>query len=585
MRGEIELRLKSIISEINTSEQPIILFIDEAHTIVASNGSQGDQGDIANLIKPELARGTLRTIAATTWSEYKRYIEKDAALSRRFQTVKVEEPNINTSIDILQALIPSLERHHGVSIMQTAIESAVKLSSRYIQGRQLPDKAISVLDTACARAVSSVSIPVQERIQLLEIQRLAESRIIGWQREVERTGVGVEGLAAAQHELTEVRVKLGVNGAATPDIEYSNQPDRSSDIWVEADHVASVVADWTGVPSQKMRIDQSLLVAQLESVIAQRVVGQSTATNLICNRLRAYTAKLEDPARPIGVFLLTGPSGVGKTETAHAIAEAFFGKSGITVVNMSEYQESHTVSKLKGAPAGYVGYGQGGVLTESIRRQPYGLLLLDEVEKAHPDVLDMFLQVFDKGYMEDSEGATIDFKNTLVLMTSNIGTNILTQSGEEVEETRDGVSILTKKLEQELLLHFKPAFIGRAQIVPYFMLTPSNLLRIVEMKLKVISDRFMGTYFADIVFCPTVCKGLVDKCTAQTIGARWLDQYISEHLLSRISLVVLERLAAGERVRSIEVSMGDDGSISVEMLPAAVSIENKLEEMEAYTTI
>jgi len=576
MRGEIELRLKSIISDINTSVQPIILFIDEAHTIVGANGGQSDQSDIANLIKPELARGTLRTIAATTWSEYKRYFEKDAALSRRFQTVKVEEASVAVSMDILQALIPSLEKHHGVSIMQTAVESAVKLSARYIQGRQLPDKAISVLDTACARAVSSMSIPAQERMQLLALQSLYESKVGGWQREVERTGIGIEGLTAAQQELTELRVKLNVGPNEASSFESNIYSDGKTDIYVSANDIASVVADWTGVPSQKMRVNQSLLVAQLERVIAQRVVGQSTATNLICNRLRAYTAKLEDPSRPIGVFLLTGPSGVGKTETAHAIAEAFFGKSGITVVNMSEYQESHTVSKLKGAPAGYVGYGQGGVLTESIRRQPYGLLLLDEVEKAHPDVLDMFLQVFDKGFMEDSEGTVIDFKNILVLMTSNVGTDLLTISEDSIDKTQDGISEFNKKLEEELLPHFKPAFLGRAQIVPYFMLEKSDLLKIVEMKLKTISDRFMTTYFAELKFSSDVYISLVNKCAAQTIGARWLDQYISEHLLSRISLVVLEKLATGERVRGLEVTLDGSEGILVDM----TSVESKGEEAE-----
>lgn len=572
MRGEIEQRLKSIIKEITSAEQPVILFIDEAHTIVASGGGAGEQGDIANLIKPELARGSLRTIAATTWAEYKRYFEKDAALSRRFQTVKVEEATVEVSIDILQALIPTLEKHHGVSIMQTAIDAAVRLSSRYIQSRQLPDKAISVLDTACSRAVSALSRPAQEKIRLDAYSDLLRCRVDGWNREIDRTGKGEEGLVRAHQELQNNNDRLSELASIARNTDDESSSSKNNVINVDSEDVASVIADWTGVPSQKMLIDQFLLVSQLESIISQRVVGQLDATHLICNRLRAYTAKLEDPTRPIGVFLLTGPSGVGKTETAHAIADAFFGKAGITVVNMSEYQESHTVSKLKGAPAGYVGYGQGGVLTESIRRQPYGLLLLDEVEKAHPDVLDLFLQVFDKGFMEDSEGTIVDFKNVLVLMTSNAGTEILTEILPKEKESERFSPEVQEKLEAQLLKYFKPAFIGRSQVVPYFSLGQTDLRKIVEIKLKAIADRFNATYRAELIFDSSIYTNLVEKCSAQTIGARWLDQYISEHLLSRISTIVLEKLSVAERVQSVTAYFDDDNRIRVEMADSHVSL-------------
>ncbi len=567
MRGEIESRLKGIISEVAASEVPVILFIDEAHTIVAGAAGQGEQSDIANLIKPELARGTLRTIAATTWAEYKRFFEKDAALSRRFQTVRVAEPSVPASEDILQGLVPILQKHHGVYIMQSAVEAAVRLSSRYMQDRQLPDKAISVLDTACARAVAALTGPANQEVNLSQRTELLSGRLRALQREHDWTGAGEDEITSVQNELAQVKAQLESTSVgateATNVVVTENTPSQVPAVRVASEDVASVIADWTGVPSQKMLSDQYSMVSELEKTLALRVVGQRDAVRIICDRVRAYTAKLEDPSRPIGVFMLAGPSGVGKTETAHALAEGFFGKGGITVINMSEYQEAHTVSKLKGAPPGYVGYGQGGVLTEAIRRRPYGLLLLDEVEKAHPDVLDLFLQVFDKGFMEDSEGIVVDFKNTLVILTSNAGTELLESIDTTVARSPEEQEAFLEKLQQALLEHFKPAFLGRTQVVPYYTLSKPELRCIVKMKLDAIRRRFEASYRANLIFDDAVLDSIVAHCASQAIGARWIDQYISENILSRLSTYVLDRLALGQAVTTASVVLSD-GRIHIE---------------------
>lgn len=575
MRGEIESRIKAIIAEIATAEHPVILFIDEAHMLVAGGAGQAEQGDIANLIKPELARGTLRTIAATTWAEYKRYFEKDAALSRRFQTVRVGEPSIEVAEDILHGLVPLLQKHHGVYVMQSAVEAAVRLSSRYIQSRQLPDKAISVLDTACARAVAALTGPANEDVRLTQRADLLSDRLVALRREQAWMGSGDETIATVESDLNAILAQLAaMSESARADAELVGKGDNPQPeqpmpaVRVGSEDVASVIADWTGVPSQKMLLDQYTLAARLEEALAQRVVGQSAAAHILCDRVRAYTAKLEDPSRPIGVFMLTGPSGVGKTETAHALAEAFFGQVGMTVVNMSEYQEAHTVSKLKGAPAGYVGYGQGGVLTEAIRRQPYGLLLLDEVEKAHPDVLDLFLQVFDKGFMEDSEGIVVDFKNTLVLMTSNAGSELLESFGNPALHSADELAALMPLLQQQLLQHFKPAFLGRTQVVPYFTLTEAELRCIVTMKLDAVAKRFEEAYHVALEFDEAVLDLVVKHCVSQTIGARWVEQYISENILSRLASYVLGCLSCGQAVAALRVAVRPEGGLVVEPLEA-----------------
>ena len=569
MRGEVESRIKSIISEVNASVVPIVLFIDEAHTLVAGGSSSGEQNDIANLIKPELARGTLRTIAATTWTEYKRYFEKDAALTRRFQTVRVLEPTQTVAVDILQALVPSLQKHHGVYITQSAVDAAVRLSTRYIQGRQLPDKAISVLDTACARRVSGMSGASTERLRLLTRKNLLSERLTACERELNWPGSSVE---------IRDKVKIDLEGTTDALSKLNDSKDTQSThglqcaslnektVFVAEDDVASVIADWSGVPSTKMLSDQYAMVTRLEEHLSRRIVGQTDAIRIISNKLRAYTAKLEDPSRPIGVFLLTGPSGVGKTETAHAISETFFGTSDITVVNMSEYQESHTVSKLKGAPAGYVGYGQGGVLTEAIRRQPYGLLLLDEVEKAHSDVLDLFLQIFDKGFIEDSEGVLIDFKNILILMTSNACTEILAAEPSNSTEPREPMTTIESKINAQLLNYFKPEFIGRAQVVPYFGLNEDELMVVTRLKVDAIIQRFYNTYHANLYIQDAVYEHMVSKCVAQTIGARWLEHYISEQILSKVSAYVLGKLASQSKVGDINLVLLGDQHISVSEL-------------------
>lgn len=585
MRGEIESRIKAIIAEIATAEQPVILFIDEAHTLVTSAAGQAEQSDVANLIKPELARGTLRTIAATTWAEYKRYFEKDAALSRRFQTVRVGEPSAAVTVDILHGLVPVLQKHHGVYVMQSAVEAAVRLSSRYIQDRQLPDKAISVLDTACARAVASLTGPINEEVGLRQRVELLTVRLVALQNELIWTGLGADVIAAVQLELNAIQARLAdasIVSLSSSDtlVQASNCQINESltalpypPVRVGSEEVASVIADWTGVPSQKMLQDQFGLAARLEETLAHRVVGQKAAVHIICDRVRAYSAKLEDPSRPIGVFMLTGPSGVGKTETAHALAEAFFGKVGITIVNMSEYQEAHTVSKLKGAPAGYVGYGQGGILTEAIRRQPYGLLLLDEVEKAHPDVLDLFLQVFDKGFMEDSEGIVVDFKNTLVLMTSNAGSELLESIGNSEEISVQDVIGLMPLLQQQLLRHFKPAFLGRTQVVPYFTLGETELRCIVKIKMHALCQRFQDSYREVLEFDNKVIDAVVAHCASRTIGARWIDQYISENILSRLSSYVLDCLSLGKSVPAVRIATCHHGSIFVEPIGVPVKID------------
>ncbi|HUG22185.1 AAA family ATPase [Piscinibacter sp.] len=543
MQGELESRLRALISEVATSQQRIVLFIDEAHLLVGTNATGGENNVIASLIKPELARGTLTTIAATTWSEYKRFFEKDAALTRRFQVVRVPEPTIEQAEEILQALVGALQKHHGVRVLQSAIDAAVQLSSRYLHQRQLPDKAISLLDTACAKAQASMSAPLLADLATEQRRSYLASRIGALERDAADGHESEVDISALREELA----KIDACPRAAEDAVHDAVP------CVSGEQVGAVVTAWTGIPAHKIRRSQHHVAVGLEGLLRERVMGQDTAVRRICDRVRAYVAKLEDPGRPIGVFMLVGPSGVGKTETAHALAEAFFGESAITVINMSEYQEAHTVSKLKGAPAGYVGYGQGGVLTEAIRKRPYGLLLLDEVEKAHPDVVDLFLQVFDKGYMEDSEGVPVDFRNTMVLLTSNVGADVL--QGELLDAHPVD---LESRLEERLLKRFKPEFLGRLQIVPYLRLSQDTLQRIAHSKLAAISNRFRSSYGQELHFSPTLVDHLLERAQRQVTGARWIDQYISTHVLSLLATVVLDHMGRGEVVPPLHADFRDD---------------------------
>ncbi len=586
MRGEIELRLKSIISEIVNSPQKIVLFIDEIHTIVGG-GAGGEQNDIANLIKPELARGSLRTIGATTWAEYKRYFEKDAALSRRFQTIRVNEPSVEDAKDILQGLLPSLQHHHRVYITQSAIDAAVTLSSRYMQGRQLPDKAISVLDTACARAVAFQTGPATALLHAEQRKVLLMERLNALQREQVWSKTSQDSIEEVQDALKHLEdellelgqdqlrmVKKAGDMAQLALVQTSLSGEEETTILsgqsqtqavpltakVEGEDVAAVVADWTGIPSQKMMVDQYNIVSRLEEALSGRVIGQKAAIHIICDKIRAFTAKLHDPSRPMGVFMLAGTSGVGKTETAHALADVFFATSGMTVVNMSEYQEAHTVSKLKGAPAGYVGYGQGGVLTEAIRRRPYGLLLLDEIEKAHSDVMNLFMQVFDKGFMEDSEGVRVDFKNTLVIMTTNAGTDVLEELTQE--KSLEYQNDLPPGLQDSLLRHFAPAFLGRTHVVPYYPLGSVELKAITGLKLRAVCDRFHLAYKKNLSYDVSLLDFIVEKALSKTIGARWVDQYISKSVTNNLATYVLDTLAAGRSIGNSEIA-AIDGLICV----------------------
>ncbi len=563
VRGEIESRLKSIIAEVATAVRPIILFIDEAHTLVGGVGGGGDHNDLANLIKPELARGTLRTIAATTWSEYKRYFEKDAALSRRFQVVRAEEPSPHETQQILMSLVPALQKHHGVYVMQGALEAAVDLSTRYLQGRQQPDKAISVLDTACARAVAGLTGPAATVVALQQKEALWTAKLAAVECEAEWGGADERSVSLARGELEALRearqaLKTAAgNGEALPAGEVASVGPQAR---VGVQEVASVVADWTGVPSSQMLADRSAAVMALEQVLQERVVGQPRAIKTIARRISAYATGMADANRPIGVFLLVGPSGVGKTETAHALASAFFGGDNcMTVVNMSEYQEAHTVSKLKGAPPGYVGFGQGGVLTEAIRRRPYGVLLLDEIEKAHPDVIDLFLQVFDKGFLEDSEGVRVDFKNTLIMLTSNACSELFDDAD------RDEAQFLSFEdgLRDRLAAHFRAAFLGRVHLVPYMPLRKADVARIVDLKLDAVRQRFCASYDAGMEFPADFLAAVVERSANSMIGARFIEQFVAENVLSAVSLHILERLATRQVVGSVRLRL-KNGKVLVE---------------------
>ncbi|MFE8647228.1 type VI secretion system ATPase TssH [Sphingomonas sp. NCPPB 2930] len=611
-RGEFEQRLRQVIDEVNASTRPIVLFIDEIHTLIGAGGQAGT-GDAANLLKPALARGNLRTIGATTWSEYKRYIEKDAALTRRFHAIQVLEPEEAKAVAMLRSMVGVLEKHHGVHIAGEALEAAVQLSRRYIPARQLPDKAVSLLDTACARvAMSQQAMPTQleqlhrqresreiEREILLReelpasaieprLQALvaAEARLteeIGqlhdrWQQELalmariqalrrpapEAGELGSEAASTAPAIETEAGTETEGGAASEPGIATLHEAlaelqrlqaeDPLVQPSVTAQAVAGIVAEWTGIPVGKMLRDEVEATLGLAERLARRVVGQDHALEAIARRIRSTKAGVEDPSKPSGVFLLCGPSGVGKTETALALADMLYGgEDALITINMSEYQESHTVSSLKGAPPGYVGYGEGGVLTEAVRRRPYSVVLLDEVEKAHPDVHEVFFQVFDKGWMEDGEGRYIDFRNTVIILTSNVGTDLLMGLCAD-PALLPSIDDLNKALRTPLLKVFPPAFLGRLLTVPYLPLSPAMLESIVNIQFQRIADRLQRVHGIVMRYDQSARQLVIDRCSEPESGGRAIDAILTTHVLPQLATEILSRMVDKQALQRVTVT-------------------------------
>jgi type VI secretion system protein VasG len=646
MKGEFEQRLRGVIDEIQASPKPIILFIDEAHTLMGAGG--GGAGDAANLLKPALARGALRTIAATTWDEYKRHIEKDPALTRRFQVVKVEEPGENTCIRMMRAVMVPFEKHHRVQVLDEAIEAAVKLSHRYIAGRQLPDKAVSLIDTAAARvAVSQHAVPPEvddcrRRIQALETERgILDREIATGLDHQARVAEINETLAKEKTELTgleehwneekeivakilDLRARLRAGGvapdeaikssgqptemavaaaapttpsvaqSANPSIQQSTNPSIHESInpspalgsddqaallnelkeaqarlkdfqgesplifpSVDANAIASVVADWTGIPVGRMVKDEIEQVLRLADVLERRVIGQRHALEMIARRVQTSRARLDNPSRPIGVFMLVGPSGTGKTETALTLAEALYGgEQNLISINMSEFQEAHTVSTLKGSPPGYVGYGEGGVLTEAVRRRPYSVVLLDEVEKAHPDVHEIFFQVFDKGWMEDAEGRYIDFKNTIIILTSNAAQDVIINMCKD-PELMPNPEGLEKAMRGPLTKVFPDALLNRLVVVPFYPITKEVLHRIIRLNLSRVEQRVKENHRVPFTYDESVPELIGRRCTELERGARMVDALITNTMLPEIGREFLSRLATGTAISRVHASAKD----------------------------
>ncbi|WP_426991487.1 type VI secretion system ATPase TssH [Methylomonas sp. CM2] len=604
MKGEFENRLRQVIEEVQASPKPIILFIDEAHTLVGAGGAAGT-GDAANLLKPALARGALRTVAATTWAEYKKHIEKDPALTRRFQVVQVHEPDEAKAIGMMRGVVSVQEKHHQVLILDEALEAAVKLSHRYIPARQLPDKAVSLLDTACARVgVSQHAVPAEvddcrKRIDALE----TELAIIGREKAVGVEVAGREELAneklAAERErlvgleerwnaekalveqILALRGKLraaghAVDGASDAEAggedrdallaelkalqaQLHEQQGESPLILPTVDHqaVASVVQDWTGIPVGRMVKNEIETVLKLADNLEQRIIGQRHALEMIAKRIQTSRAGLDNPNKPIGVFMLAGTSGVGKTETALALAEALYGgEQNVITINMSEYQEAHTVSTLKGAPPGYVGYGEGGVLTEAVRRRPYSVVLLDEVEKAHPDVHEIFFQVFDKGWMEDGEGRVIDFKNTLILLTTNAGTDLIANLCKDPDLMPEPEGI-AKALREPLLKVFPPALLGRLVVIPYYPLSDEMIGAIARLQLNRIKKRVEESHKVPFSYDDEVIKLIASRCTELESGGRMIDAILTNTVLPKISEEFLIRMMEGTPIERVHVKVED----------------------------
>ena len=602
MKGEFENRLRQVIEEVQGSEKPIILFIDEAHTLIGAGGAAGT-GDAANLLKPALARGTLRTVAATTFAEYKKYFEKDPALTRRFQVVQVDEPDEKKAILMMRGIASPLEKHHRVQILDEAIEAAVRLSHRYIPARQLPDKSVSLLDTAAARvAVSQHAVPAEvddcrRRIQALEteLEIIGREAAIGIDTEARDASVkeslatqreALVGLEARWTEektlvdkLLSLRAALRDGTAPVDAPEDAAPPDRAAQVAelralqselaayqgenplilpsVDAQAVAAVVGDWTGIPVGRMVKNEVQAVLNLATTLGRRVIGQDHGLQMIARRVQTSRAGLDNPSKPIGVFMLCGPSGVGKTETALALSESLYGgEQNLITINMSEFQEAHTVSTLKGAPPGYVGYGEGGILTEAVRRKPYSVVLLDEVEKAHPDVHEIFFQVFDKGVMEDGEGRVIDFKNTLILLTSNVGTDLIMGMCRDPELIPEPEEI-AKALREPLQKVFPPALLGRLIVIPYFPLSDTMIASIIRLQLSRISKRITEHHKVPFTYTEGVVDLIASRCNEPESGGRIIDAILTNSMLPAISEAFLRRLMEGEPITGVRVDVAD----------------------------
>lgn len=597
VKGEFERRLKQVIDEVKASSDPVITFIDEAHTLVGAGGEVGGS-DAANLIKPALARGELRTIAATTWGEYKKYFERDAALERRFQMVRVEEPGTDAAMLMLNGLKDRYEEHHGTVITDAAVEAAVRLSERYISGRQLPDKAIDLLDTAAARIRMGRAVAPERLESLREHAEYVEQRLQSLARErAEGLDVDAEQEAALQGESTRAKTDLEALEARWSDAQSGEISDGSDDSLplihdaVTGEAVAEVVADWTGIPAGRMLRDEVATLMTLEERLAERVVGQDPALNAVAERLRNSKAGLSGENGPLGVFLLVGPSGVGKTETARAIAEELFGGERFLVtINMSEYQEAHTVSQLKGSPPGYVGYGEGGVLTEAVRQRPYCAVLLDEIEKGHPDVLNLFYQVFDRGVMRDGEGREIDFRNTVLLMTSNLGAEAIealleerlgevqnadqSAAGSESDDTAGEEASSDEAAPQPLRYtelvdaargaletRFAPALLGRLQIVAYLPLDLDAVARIVQLKLDALGARLSAGHGVEFRYQDAVVAYIAERCLYADTGARFVNALVEQQLLPAIARQLLQSIVDEDLPDIATLEIDDDGNL------------------------
>jgi type VI secretion system protein VasG len=614
VKGEFENRLKNVISEVRSSPVPVILFIDEAHTMIGAGGAAG-QGDAANLLKPALARGELRTVAATTWMEYKKYFETDAALKRRFQVVKVEEPDIAKAVDMMRGVTAMLEKHHKVRILEEAIVDSVKLSHRYITDRQLPDKSVSLLDTSCAKVAlgqsstppaiedtrrtiehAAVEMGIREREQGVGIDHAEALKELKEKKEnAQKQLAALEKRWAEEKrlvgEIQKVRSKLEAHlaavqpgGKAEDKLKPEDEKKAKDDLArldrelktvqgetplmspvVDSQAVAEVVSGWTGIPIGKMVLDEIKTVMALQDRLKERIIGQDHALEIIAERIRTARAQLLDPRRPIGVFMMVGPSGVGKTETAMALADILYGGDrNMVIINMSEYKEEHKISRLTGSAPGYVGYGEGGVLTEAVRRKPYSIVLLDEVEKANPGIQDIFYQVFDKGMLQDDKGNEVNFKNTIIILTSNTGTDTVMKVCAD-PETKPDPKGLSEALRPDLLKVFKPALLGRINVVPYYPLSDLVVRNIIKLQLKRVGDRLRENHRAGFSYDDALIGAIAARCTEAESGARNIDAIINGALLPEVAREILGHMAEGQTIQKVHVTIGADGKYAYQV--------------------